>query len=174
MPIHKKGQNNTRKNTKQHRKQLDMPEHKQDNIYAIVDSAHGNCRFTMITKERTYISGTLCRNVKNAGRVSVGELVLISALGTSQNTNYEIMYRYTPIEKKKLETTYGVVLNYDELKSANAPVVETKKIEYGDDIIFGRKDEFKYEIEKQTQKVHEEDNIEMIKDLYGTNTIDDI
>ena len=72
-------------------------------FYGTVDKALGNCHFTVTTINDESKCSSLSGNIKKGGRIRPSDFVLIEPLTDSETGKYQIIYRYTPKEKKILE-----------------------------------------------------------------------
>lgn len=81
--------------------------------YATVERVVGNCQFIVMTVGNESKCASLCGAVKRNGRVKANDFVLIEALGTNENGKYQIVFRYTPEQKKILEKEGHLVKTID-------------------------------------------------------------
>lgn len=102
MPKHKKGNNNTRRLAP---KKLPI-EYAEDNIaqdYGYISEVLGNCHFKINTINQEVKIASLCGTVKRNGKIKIGDLVLIEPLTDDTNAKYQVIFKYTPEQKKVLE-----------------------------------------------------------------------
>jgi initiation factor 1A len=100
MPPKKKGNNVTRRFAP---KKLPIEYAEPGQLYAVVETVHGNCHFTVITTTNDKKVASLTGAVKKNGRVKTQDLVLIEPIGENENGKYQIIFKYTPIQRKILE-----------------------------------------------------------------------
>ena len=72
-------------------------------FYGTVNKALGNCHFTVTTINEESKCASLSGNMKKGGRIKTGDFVLIEPITELETGKYQIIYRYTPKEKKILE-----------------------------------------------------------------------
>jgi len=102
MPKHKKGNNNTRR-TAPKRFPIEYANKDLGQEYGIVSEALGNCHFKINTTNNETKIASLCGTIKRSGKIRIGDLVLIEPLTDNNNGKYQIIFRYTPDQKKILE-----------------------------------------------------------------------
>jgi initiation factor 1A len=102
MPKHKKGNNNTRRMAP---KRLPIEYANKDfaQEYGIIAEVLGNCHFKINTNNNETKIASLCGTIKRGGKVRIGDLVLIEPLTDNLNGKYQIIFKYTPDQKKVLE-----------------------------------------------------------------------
>ncbi len=102
MPKHKKGNNNTRRTAP---KKLPI-EYAEDNIsqeYGHITEVLGNCHFKINTINNEVKTASLCGTVKRNGKIKIGDLVLIEPMTENTEGKYQVIFKYTPDQKKVLE-----------------------------------------------------------------------
>ena len=72
-------------------------------FYGTVEKALGNCHFTVTTINDESKCSSLSGNMKKGGRIKLTDFVLIEPLTELETGKYQIIYKYTPKEKKILE-----------------------------------------------------------------------
>ena len=72
-------------------------------FYGTVEKALGNCHFTVTTINDESKCSSLSGNMKKGGRIRPTDFVLIEPLTELETGKYQIIYKYTPKEKKILE-----------------------------------------------------------------------
>lgn len=102
MPKHKKGNNNTRRMAP---KKLPIEYADKDlaQEYGIIAEVLGNCHFKVNTINNEVKIASLCGSIKRNGKVRIGDIVLIEPLTENSNGKYQIIFKYTPDQKKILE-----------------------------------------------------------------------
>jgi initiation factor 1A len=102
MPKHKKGNNNTRRVAP---KKLPI-EYAENNIaqeYGHITEVLGNCHFKINTVNNEVKTASLCGTVKRNGKIKIGDLVLIEPMTENTEGKYQVIFKYTPDQKKVLE-----------------------------------------------------------------------
>jgi initiation factor 1A len=102
MPRHKKGNNNTRRLAP---KKLPI-EYAEDNVaqeYGYISEALGNCHFKINTIKKEIKIASLSGTVKRNGKIKTGDLVLIEPMTENTDGKYQVIFKYTPEQKKVLE-----------------------------------------------------------------------
>jgi initiation factor 1A len=119
MPKHKKGNNNTRRMAP---KKLPI-EYAEDNIaqeYGYISEVLGNCHFKINTIKNEIKTASLSGAVKRNGKIKTGDLVLIEPMTENTDGKYQVIFKYTPDQKKVLEKEGHLVtmINPDENKES--------------------------------------------------------
>jgi initiation factor 1A len=99
MPKKSKGANNTRRMAPK-RLPIEYADKKFDQLYGVVESVLGECHFNVLTINKDIKRCSLKGTIKRCGRIRVGDTVLIEPFS---NTDYKIIFRYTPDQRKTLE-----------------------------------------------------------------------
>ena len=102
MPKHKKGNNNTRRLAP---KKLPIEYAKTDisQYYGYISEVLGNCHFKINTINQEVKIASLSGTVKRNGKIKTGDFVLIEPLTDDTNAKYQVIFKYTPEQKKVLE-----------------------------------------------------------------------
>ena len=102
MPKHKKGNNNTRRLAP---KKLPIEYAKSDiaQEYGHISDVLGNCHFKINTIKQEVKIASLSGTVKRNGKIKTGDFVLIEPLTDDTNAKYQVIFKYTPEQKKVLE-----------------------------------------------------------------------
>lgn len=72
-------------------------------LYGTVEKALGNCHFNVTTINEETKCSSLSGNMKKGGRIRPGDFVLMEPMTELETGKYQIIYKYTPKEKKILE-----------------------------------------------------------------------
>jgi initiation factor 1A len=102
MPKHKKGNNNTRRVAP---KKLPI-EYAKDNVaqeYGYISDVLGNCHFKINTIKNEIKTASLSGTIKRNGKIKTGDLVLIEPMTQNTDGKYQVIFKYTPDQKKVLE-----------------------------------------------------------------------
>ena len=102
MPKHKKGNNNTRRLAP---KKLPI-EYAENNVaqeYGYISEVLGNCHFKINTIKNEIKTASLSGTVKRNGKIKTGDLVLIEPMTQNTDGKYQVIFKYTPDQKKVLE-----------------------------------------------------------------------
>ncbi len=99
MPKKSKGANNTRRMAPK-RLPIEYADSKYDQLYGTVDSVLGECHFNVLTVNKDIKRCSLKGTMRRCGRMRVGDTVLIEPFS---DTEYRIVFRYTPDQRKILE-----------------------------------------------------------------------
>jgi initiation factor 1A len=102
MPKHKKGCNNTRRGAPK-RYPIEYANKDLGQEYGCISEALGNCHFKINTNNNETKIASLCGSIKRGGKIRIGDLVLLEPLTENSNGKYQIIFRYTPDQKKVLE-----------------------------------------------------------------------
>jgi initiation factor 1A len=124
MPKHKKGNNNTRRSAPK-RLPIEYANKDLGQEYGVVSDALGNCHFKVNTNNNGSKIASLCGSIKRGGKIRMGDLVLMEPL-TDNDTGkgkYQIIFRYTPDQKKILENeghlTKIIIPNLNEFNNSD-------------------------------------------------------
>jgi initiation factor 1A len=102
MPKHKKGNNNTRRMAPK-KLPIEYANKAFSQEYGIIAEVLGNCHFKVNTINNETKIASLCGSIKRNGKVRIGDTVLIEPLTENSNGKYQIVFKYTPDQKKVLE-----------------------------------------------------------------------
>ena len=155
MPKHKKGNNNTRRPAP---KRLPIKYADKDiaQEYGAITDVLGNCSFKVNTISNESKIASLCGNIKRSGKVRIGDIVLLEPLTEKLNGKYQIIFKYTPDQKKILE-------NEGHLTKIKIPDITeiniTDSEENAEDAFAFEGDE---EVKEQTIKIINDDFIDNI------------
>ena len=102
MPKHKKGNNNTRQKGPK-KLPIEYAENKIAQEYGHIAEVLGNCHFKINTINNEVKTASLCGTVKRNGKIKIGDLVLIEPMTDNTEGKYQVIFKYTPDQKKVLE-----------------------------------------------------------------------
>ena len=74
-----------------------------EQVYGTIDKAMGNCHFTVNTINGETKTASLCGVLKKRGKVKSGDFILMEPLSEDTDKKYQIIFKYTPPQKKILE-----------------------------------------------------------------------
>jgi initiation factor 1A len=125
MPKHKKGNNNTRRMAP---KKLPI-EYAEDNVaqeYGYISEVLGNCHFKINTIKNEIKTASLSGTVKRNGKIKTGDLVLIEPMTQNTEGKYQVIFKYTPDQKKVLEKEgqLSTIINPDKEHKENIEPVD--------------------------------------------------
>jgi initiation factor 1A len=128
MPKHKKG-NNNRRYTPKH-----MPFQTSDEdlgqLYGTVSAVLGNCQFKVTSLTGDIKTASIAGKIKNNNiRIRMDDFVLIEPLGETFDSKYQIIFRYTPDQKKTLERE-GQLNIIDVQETVQNPVENSVQFEH--------------------------------------------
>ena len=122
MPKHKKGNNNTRR-TAPKKLPIEYANKALSQEYGIIAEVLGNCHFKVNTILNEPKIASLCGSIKRNGKVRIGDTVLMEPLTENSNGKYQIIFKYTPDQKKILENEGHlikiVIPNFNDIESDN-------------------------------------------------------
>ena len=102
MPQHKKGNNNTRRLAPK-KLPIEYAEDKISQEYGYISEVLGNCHFKITTIKNEIKTASLSGTVKRNGKIKTGDLVLIEPMTENTDGKYQVIFKYTPDQKKVLE-----------------------------------------------------------------------
>lgn len=148
MPPKKKGGNNTRRFAP---KKLPITYAIQGQFYGTVEAVLGNCQFKITTETNEKRTASLSGAVKRNGRITVGDFVLLDALGDNEKGKYQIVFKYTPDQKKQLqkEGRLTTIIETSNIKD------EKINMPSQNDIQFDTEDAKQKSLESQVELVNE-------------------
>ncbi len=155
MPKHKKGNNNTRRPAT---KKLPI-EYAEDNIaqeYGYISEVLGNCHFKINTVKNEMKTASLCGTVKRNGKIKTGDLVLIEPMSENTEGKYQVIFKYTPDQKKVLEKEGHLVKIINPAEENK----ENKESEPANSV---------FAFESEIKDAQMEKEIEIINDLFVDN-----
>ena len=143
MPKKKQG-NNVRRFAP---KQLPIEYAVDGQLYAIVESVHGNCHFTVMTVTNEKKVASLSGSMHKKGRVKTQDLVLIEPISEKDNGKYKIIFKYTPAQKNILEQEGKLIF------IAPVETVQPTVKVVDDNIDFEGKENIKQQIQKSEESL---------------------
>jgi initiation factor 1A len=158
MPKKHKGNNNTRRMAPKK-----MPiEYAEDNVaqeYGYITEALGNCHFKITTIGDDIKIASLCGTIKRNGKVKTGDLVLIEPMTDNLEAKYQVIFKYTPDQKKVLEKEGHLVkiINPENKENVNPD----ENIDATKTAAFAFENQ-----EKEAKEKHMEKEMEIINDLF--------
>jgi initiation factor 1A len=118
MPKKHKGNNNTRRTAPKK-----MPiEYAEDNVaqeYGYITEVLGNCHFKITTIGNDIKIASLCGTIKRNGKIKTGDLVLIEPMTDNLEAKYQVIFKYTPDQKKILEKEGRLIQERADAKGVN-------------------------------------------------------
>ena len=99
MPKKKQGNNVRRFATKQ----MPIEYAEPGQSYAVVESIHGNCHFTVMLTNNEKKTASLTGSMQKKGRVKIQDFVLVEPISEKIDSKYKIIFKYTPAQKNILE-----------------------------------------------------------------------
>jgi initiation factor 1A len=157
MPKHKKGNNNTRRLAP---KKLPI-EYAENNVaqeYGYISEVLGNCHFKINTIKNEIKTASLSGTVKRNGKIKTGDLVLIEPMTQNTDGKYQVIFKYTPDQKKVLEKEghLSTIINPDKENQENVEPVDVAASAFA--------------FESEVNNTIKEKEMEIINDLF----IDDV
>ena len=76
---------------------------KNEQQYGTINKAMGNCHFTVDTVSGETKTASTCGVIKKRGKIRSGDFVLIEPLSEDIDKKYQIIFKYSPQQKKILE-----------------------------------------------------------------------
>jgi initiation factor 1A len=157
MTKHKKGNNNTRRVAPK-KMPIEYAETGISQDYGYITEVLGNCHFKVNTINNEDRVASLCGTIKRNGKIKTGDLVLIEPMTDNLNGKYQVIFKYTPEQKKILE-------NEGRLIKIVNPTEENKENENPDEVstasVFAFESAAKAATAAQLEK-----EIEIINDLF--------
>jgi initiation factor 1A len=160
MPKKHKGNNNTRRMAPKK-----MPiEYAEDNVaqeYGYITEALGNCHFKINTIGNDTKIASLCGAIKRNGKIKTGDLVLIEPMTDNLEAKYQVIFKYTPDQKKVLEKEGRLIKIINPENKENLIPEEDVNV---------KSTAFAFEKqEKESKEKHMEKEMEIINDLFVDN-----
>lgn len=159
MTKHKKGNNNTRRIGPK-KMPIEYAENDISQEYGYITEVLGNCHFKINTISNENRVASLCGTIKRNGKIKTGDLVLIEPMTDNLNGKYQVIFKYTPDQKKVLE-------NEGHLIKIVNPTDENKENEAPDELAVATASAFAFEsAAKKATDAQLEKEIEIINDLF--------
>ncbi len=160
MPKKHKGNNNTRRMAPKK-----MPiEYAEDNVaqeYGYITEVLGNCHFKITTIGNDIKVASLCGTIKRNGKIKTGDLVLIEPMTDNLEAKYQVIFKYTPDQKKILEKEGRLI------KIINPETQNKENINPEENVDNSKSSAFAFEKqEKEAKEKHMEKEMEIINDLF--------
>ncbi len=76
---------------------------KPGQLYGTVENSLGSCHFEVKTVCNQTKRASLSGKIKTCSRIRLGDFVLIEQLSENEQSKYQIVFKYTPAQKKILE-----------------------------------------------------------------------
>ena len=102
MPKKHKGNNNTRRMAPK-KLPIEYADKTVFQEYGFISDVLGNCHFKIKNIDGDERIGALSGTVKRNGKIKIGDLVLIEPLTDNLNSKFQVIFKYTPEQKKILE-----------------------------------------------------------------------
>ena len=102
MPKKHKGNNNTRRMAPK-KLPIEYADKTVFQEYGYISDVLGNCHFKIKNIDGDERIGSLSGTVKRNGKIKIGDLVLIEPLTDNLNSKFQVIFKYTPEQKKILE-----------------------------------------------------------------------
>lgn len=175
MPGKKKGTNNTRMVSRKMPIQYAV----DGQHYAIVTAVLGNCHFKVKTIKNEEKTASLCGKTKKSGRVVKNDYVLIEPTGEGIDCKYKIIHKYHGDQVRQLTKEGLIAIPVDP---TSQEYIAQKEAEDDDGFVFATEEDEKNIAYKAmltgktpTSRVYQEqDELEDIKETFGTSALDDI
>jgi initiation factor 1A len=178
MPGKKKGANNTRMVSRK----IPIEYASDGQHYAVVTAVLGNCHFKVKTIKNEDHTASLCGKVKKSGRVIMNDYVLIEPTGDALDCKFKIIHKY-PADQVRQLTKEGLITV--AIDPTSKEYIEKKEEEASCGFVIAtEEDEQKIAYQamlknKEDGKVslrvyQEQDELENIKETFGTDDLDAI
>ena len=160
MPKKHKGNNNTRRVAPK-KMPLEYAEGNVAQEYGYITEALGNCHFKINTIGDDIKIASLCGTIKRNGKIKIGDLVLIEPMTDNLEAKYQVIFKYTPDQKKVLEKEGCLV------KIINPENINKENINPEMSIDAAKTAAFAFENqEKEAKQKHMDKEMEIINDLF--------
>lgn len=178
MPGKKKGANNTRMVSRK----IPIEYASDGQHYAVVTAVLGNCHFKVKTIKNEDHTASLCGKVKKSGRVIMNDYVLIEPTGDALDCKFKIIHKY-PADQVRQLTKEGLItvaidptskeyIEKKEEEASNGFVIATEEDEQK--IAYQAMLKNKEDNKASLRVYQEQDELENIKETFGTDALDDI
>jgi initiation factor 1A len=160
MPKKHKGNNNTRRTAPKK-----MPiEYAEDNVaqeYGYITEVLGNCHFKITTIGNDTKIASLCGSIKRNGKIKIGDLVLIEPMTDNLEAKYQVIFKYTPDQKKVLDKEGRLIKIINPENKEN--IIQEEEVNVKSTAFAFEKQE------KESKEKHMEKEMEIINDLFVDN-----
>lgn len=155
MPKKHKGNNNTRR-TAAKKMPIEYADTNTFQEYGIITDVLGNCHFKITTIGGDTKIASLSGTIKRNGKIKINDLVLIEPLTENLSSKYQVIFKYTPDQKKVLENEGHLI------KMINPDNKENKQPE--DPVEAAKSASFVFESQAKEKSMEKE--MEIINDLF--------
>jgi initiation factor 1A len=160
MPKHKKGNNNTRRVAPK-KLPIEYADKRIFQEYGYITDVLGNCHFKIKNIDGDDRIASLCGTVKRNGKIKTGDLVLMEPLTDNLESKFQVIFKYTPDQKKVLE-------NEGQLIKIINPEIENKENTSPEDANAAAISAA-FAFESQAKEAQMEKEMEIINDLFVDN-----
>lgn len=138
MPRKNKGQRNNDHKPKGRVQMVFNDENlKPGQLYGTIENSLGSCHFEVKTVCNQTKRASLSGKIKTCSRIRLGDFVLIEQLSENEQSKYQIVFKYTPAQKKILERDGKLGILIDTINQTNLPQSdETNLPEQEDEFVF--------------------------------------
>ena len=115
---------------------------KPGQLYGTIENSLGSCHFEVKTVCNQTKRASLSGKIKTCSRVRLGDFVLIEQLSENEQAKYQIVFKYTPAQKKLLERDGKLGVLIDSInkitinQSGGLPADDTNLPEQEDEFVF--------------------------------------
>lgn len=155
MPKKHKGNNNTRRMAPK-KLPIEYADKTVFQEYGYISDVLGNCHFKIKNIDGDERIGSLSGTVKRNGKIKIGDLVLIEPLTDNLNSKFQIIFKYTPEQKKILENEGLLIkiINNENKENINPEDANTNAMAAA------------FAFESQAKDAQMEKEMEIINDLF--------
>jgi initiation factor 1A len=157
MPKKHKGNNNTRRLAPK-KMPIEYADKSVFQEYAFITEVLGNCHFKIKNIDGDDRIGSLSGTVKRNGKIKIGDLVLIEPLTDNLNSKFQVIFKYTPEQKKVLENE-GLLIKIINPENEN-------KENINPDDLNANAMASAFAFESQAKEAQMEKEMEIINDLF--------
>jgi initiation factor 1A len=109
---------------------------KPGQLYGTIENSLGSCHFEVKTICNQTKRASLSGKIKTCSRIRLGDFVLLEQLSENEQSKYQIIFKYTPAQKKMLERDGKLGVLIDTINRSSDMI---------DDTIPEQEDEFVFE-----------------------------
>ncbi len=108
---------------------------KPGQLYGTVENSLGSCHFEVKTVCNQTKRASLSGKIKTCSRIRLGDFVLIEQLSENEQSKYQIVFKYTPAQKKVLERDGKLGVLIDSINTTPS-TDDTTILEQEDEFVF--------------------------------------
>jgi initiation factor 1A len=108
---------------------------KPGQLYGTIENSLGSCHFEVKTICNQTKRASLSGKIKTCSRIRLGDFVLLEQLSENEQSKYQIIFKYTPAQKKMLERDGKLGVLIDTI-NRSSDIIDDNIPEQEDEFVF--------------------------------------